>query len=362
MWPIKNKLTFIISYGDNAKAILDSIRRLEHNQSIVLLFNRPSKQEWQPYKTGKVESSSLLDCIKSAYHLSTSRKIVVDNYVGILSQMKLKPGVECIQVWHSVGAIKRFGLLADTTHTRGELALKRFKAVYRNFTKIIVASDKMADVFAGAFGATKDRFLPLGIPRTDLFFKTDQIAKIKQDFYNDYPELTSKKLILYAPTFREKEVKQFQFKLDVSLMAKQLGEDYALLIKLHPAIPFPDEVGRAVEGFAYDLSQHKNVNHLLVLADLVVTDYSSIIFEAALLKKPYLLYAYDKHEYEQTPGFIAPLETLTISPLARTTDDVIRQIQLQAFDEGRLKQIATEWNTYSDGSASLRVARYLTQN
>ncbi|PTY81169.1 CDP-glycerol glycerophosphotransferase family protein, partial [Heyndrickxia sporothermodurans] len=206
--------------------------------------------------------------IRSIFHIATSRYIIIDNYFGFLSTIHFKKNVECIQLWHAVGAFKKFGLKDHTFEDRPISDKKRILKVYKQFHKIVVGSDKMAAIFMAAFNVDRKNILPTGIPRTDLFFDDMKKRTIAFDWLKDYPTLENKKIIMYAPTFRDNELKNFKLHLDLFLLQKKLGEEYAIILKLHPAISNEKNYVEKYPGFVYDFSSYKDVNKLLIITDI----------------------------------------------------------------------------------------------
>ncbi|MBO1912080.1 CDP-glycerol glycerophosphotransferase family protein, partial [Microvirga sp. 3-52] len=167
---------------------------------------------------------------------ATARHVFVDNYFAFLSVMNFKTGVECIQLWHAAGAVKRFGMEDPTFYDRTVSAQKRFKKVYARFDKVVVGSDAMIPVFKKAFNIKDEQFLKTGIPRTDFFFDEAAKSTAISEVYAAYPEIASKKVILYAPTFRRDELEGQEIGLEVEKMTAELGPEYLLLIRMHPAV------------------------------------------------------------------------------------------------------------------------------
>src|SRR5699024_10134934 len=124
---------------------------------------------------------------------------------------------------------------------------------------------------------------------------------VKNFLQTEFPIFKEKKVILYAPTYRDNELDMKSVQLDLKKMYKSLKYDYVLILKLHPAVNGTFE--NKYPGFVYNLSSYPNINHLLVISDLLVTDYSSIPVEFSLLNKPMIFYAYDLDDYAASTGF-----------------------------------------------------------
>lgn len=353
LFPQKNKTVFVSSFGDNIFFVLEEVRKTD--SEIVFLSTNSSKNSAMhvDYPILKFNEKHVLDWIKSIYHIATAKIIFIDNYYGFLAATNFKKNVICVQLWHAAGAIKQFALKDPSNRQRSHRANARFQKVYNRFDKIVVGSEKMADIMKTSFGANDDRILRTGIPRTDFFYDIEKVAKAKQQLYDSIPTAKQKKVILYAPTFRENQSQLTKFHLDLNRMFEELKDDYILLVRAHPSVKmsFVD----AFPGFLYDVSQIGHVNEILTITDILITDYSSIPFEFSLLKKPMYFFPYDLFEYMEERGFYEPYESLVPGPIAFETKELIRMIKENAYSPERLEQFQQQWNTYSTGDASYQL-------
>src|SRR5699024_8982588 len=247
--------------------------------------------------------------------------VFVDNYYHFLAVTDFHPHVECVQLWHAAGAIKQFGLKDHKVNKESAYARKRFRRVYDRFSHVVVGSEKMADVFQESFGLSNEQMLKTGVPRTDFFYDNDEINYVKHLMYMEFPIFKQKKVILYAPTYRDGEFNVSTLHLDIKKMYDQLKYDYVLLLKLHPAVNGTFE--NKHPGFAFNMSNYPNVNHLLTIADVLVTDYSSVPFEYSILRKPMIFYPYDLDVYEKVRGLQDSYEQFVPGPVVAHTEELI---------------------------------------
>jgi len=355
----KEKTIFITYFGCNASYVVKALE--EHtNQEIIIITN---KNTFVPFYESKrktvigLSSFHLIKWVRFIYHLATSKTIMVDNYYGFLAATPFKEGTRCIQLWHAAGAIKTFGFEDESVRNRSKGAVRRFNKVYDRFSHVVVGSDEMADIFNRSFGVEPNRIVKTGVPRTDLFFNEEAQKEIKEKLYGVFPILRDKKVILYAPTFRDNHEKEGQYPLDAETLLHALGSDYILMIKNHPVITHtPSE---HLEGSVINVSNYKDVNHLLLLTDILITDYSSIPFEFSLMEKPMIFYAYDLKEYTQIRGIQGEYRDIVPGPIARNTEDIIKYIQENSFDEITIKNYKNKWNKYSTGQSSVNLIKKL---
>ncbi|MBH0350678.1 teichoic acid biosynthesis protein B [Bacillus thuringiensis] len=360
--PLKNKVTFIMSYGENLIFIYEEMKRQNIDCEVVFLYKSTCKYEVKNYPDVKAvafETKNIIQTIKAIYHLATSRYVIIDNYFGSLSTIRFKKRVECIQIWHAAGAFKKFGLLAPAFKKRNKYAQNRFLRVYKNFHKIVVGSDALAEIYMQAFDMTEKNILRTGIPRTDLFFNEEKKQNLIPSFWHRNPDLKEKKVLLYAPTFRDKELNDFELHLDVDALYEVLKDEYILIIKLHPAIRNNLQYKESYKGFLYDYSSYPNINDLFLVTDILITDYSSVPFEFCLLNKPMIFFAYDLKRYGKKRGIIGDYISDIPGPIAYNSSEIIAAIQGDLFDEKKIGEFKKKWNQYSQGNSSSNLVDYL---
>jgi teichoic acid glycerol-phosphate primase len=361
LFPIKNKIVFVASFKDNNLYIYRKLNDKQFPGEVVFLckescFQSIKKKTSVPIYV--IEAGNIIHELKAAYHLMTAKTIIVDNYYGFLSVAKFKKGVECIQIWHAAGAIKNFGLLDPTVEQRPKRAQKRIKKVYQNFHKVVVGSDVFADIFKKALNVKEEQLLRFGYPRTDFFYNQTAQEKKRKQFYQKYPQFKNKKIILYAPTYRPNP-EDNQLKLDIDQLYKSLKDEYVLFIRLHPSVSISEINYFVYQDFVFDFSKKVSINDLIVVSDLLITDYSSIPFEYAILEKPMIFYPYDLEKYQENPGIWAKYEDIVPGPVAFLTKDILRYIKFKEFDYEKYRAFKEKWNKYSKGSSSENIVYYL---
>lgn len=232
---LKNKTTFVVSFGDNIEFILQEMNTLNINDQIVILKTENCNIDFSRFDVTVLTFHPLyvFSYIRAIFHLATSRFVFVDNYFGFLAATTFHPEVKCIQLWHASGALKQFGLQDKTNQFRSPKAMNRFREVYERFEYVIVGSEKMEHIFQESFALPAERFLRTGIPKTDFFFREDKIIDAKERITQNFPDSTYKKVILYAPTYRDDELMIANLALDLQKMYDALKDDYILFIRLH---------------------------------------------------------------------------------------------------------------------------------
>lgn len=297
---------------------------------------------------------SIKDKINLVYYISTSKYILLDDYYPQIYKFKIKKRIEVIQLWHATGAFKTFGF--SRMGKRGGPSIKSKN--HRNYTKAIVSSSAITKHYAEAFGISEHRVIPTGIPRTDIFFDEKYKQKKINQLYSKYPLIKEKKVIMFAPTFRGDGQKSAYYnfdKLDIDKMYDKLSDDYIIIMKLHPFILNIPKICEKHKEFIIDVSNEREINDLLFVTDILITDYSSVCFEYALLNRPMIFFAYDLEEYIASRDFYYPYESFVPGPIAKTTEDIIEIIQNNDFEQEKLQEFRTKFFEHLDGKSTKRV-------
>lgn len=265
----------------------------------------------------------LVHMIKSCYFLATSRYFIIDDYYFPVYVINPRKNMDIIQLWHSSGAFKKFGLSTiGKEFGPSESYLKHVK-IHGNYSKAYVSSKEVVPYFSEAFGMEPDKIKPLGIPRTDYFYQQPLLDSTRENFYRRYSSLRDKKIILYAPTFRGKSHYQDSFALpfDVQKMKVDLQDDYALVVHLHPYM----NAKINQDDFVYTIDDF-SIMELLGLTDILITDYSTVFFDYSLLDRPIIFYSYDLEEYKRERDFYYAYEDIIPGPIVISTEELIDTI------------------------------------
>lgn len=361
--PPKNKVTFVVDFAGNPTYVIREMIRDNFSGEIVILckpaIHNTLQKRFVDITLIPFETLNIISWVRAIRHLATSKIIIVDNYFAFLSAVNFKQGVECIQIWHAAGALKTFGLKDRSVIYRNEIAKQRFRKVYQKFDKVIVGSDAMADVFMDAFDVSPQCILRTGIPRTDFFYNLEKIEAAQDSFYKKYPILKEKKVILYAPTFRDYEFDISKTHLDIGAMYQELNDEYVLIIKLHPTVKINTNLESLYPNFLYDFSYLRGINRLLTLVDFLITDYSSIPFEFAFLKKPMIFFPPDLKTYQRDRGTIPNYLQEIPGPKCFDTNELIQVIKENQFDIKLIHDFSIKWNRYSNGTSSKKLEQYI---
>ncbi len=331
--PLRNVVLFYTVRADgklleNAKAVYDSL----DEKKIIFAHKLPHSVKIKPL----------------AYlYLMTSKVIVTDDYVRYMRVIKLRKGQKLVQIWHACGAFKKFGLDAPS-----QLTPEEEKATHSQYSAVVVTAEKCRESYAGAFGINKEICLPLGLPRTDSLIKS--APEMCENIFNKYPDLRGKKIYLYCPTFREEDGKRTEYNphIDWSELSKSMHVNEVFIIRRHPLMDYRFENGEYPN--ILDLSSDSTLA-LTAASDVIITDYSSVIYDAVLLDVPAVFYCPDYKKYER--GFYLDFPDGLPGEMVTNASDLLDCIRKtdENHPEGKIAKFRNEQLSACDGNAAERV-------
>lgn len=299
--------------------------------------------------------------VKYPYELATSAYVFQDNIFLPIAFLKFRKKVKVVQLWHGTGTIKKFG--QDVNIGR----LKELERLANNSITHLVINSERWNSYARIFSVTNDKLQVLGMPRTDLFFSEDKKEQIEELFFMENPNLIGKKIILYAPTFRDDRLGKQTLQLDIELWLEKMPEDTILGLRLHPFVAENFQyVGKGSERIV-DFSHYANLNTLLFISSGLITDYSSIVFEYVLLDKPMYFYAYDLEEFSDNGrGFYEEYEEYVPGVVVRSTKELVdkmleyeHNLERREYWKEKRKKFKEENYCYFDGNSTKRLVKLL---
>ena len=288
---------------------------------------------------------------------ATAKALFLTDYFFPAYACKPREGQSVVQLWHGCGAFKKWGY--STAEKKWGASKKELDLypIHNTYTHICVSSPKVGFAYAEAFGCSEDAVMPLGAPRTDVYFDKSFVEDCRKEICEKFPEIGGRKIILYAPTFRGNSIGKSYMKnmMDIEKMGRRLGNDYVLLIKQHPLTADAFKITNS--GFAFDISRDVAIETALCAADLVITDYSSLIFEYALLERPMIFFAYDLEEYEDARSFYFGYDGFVPGEIVNNTEEIISEIKrLETnFDVERIRRFRQDYMSACDGNSTKRI-------
>ena len=342
----EKKILLIMTHDDSDDGNVGSTYRYFQQRDPDLIFKKVNRKNYNFKLNKNLLKNIFYMFVTVPYHISTSGTIFMDNVFLPFSSIKIKDHTRLVQLWHGTGTIKKFGLDYEDGWIK-----KLGIATNKNTTHFIVGSSWMKEIYKTAFEADEDKVFNIGCPRTDIFFNKQTLQERRDEFYNNYPDLIDKKIILYAPTFRDNENQSNDFMnhLDISKIISILDDSYILGLRFHPTIAnnfnFNKDMPISYHSKIYDFSYYNKLNTLLISCDILITDYSSIIYEYALTKKPMIFYPYDLDEFEKSGrGFYGDYRFTVPGPVAIETDEIVKIIRKESNSD--IYNINEFLNTY----------------
>lgn len=309
------------------------------------------------------------DLVFQKYYARAKTTFLYDYYLPAYAN-RVKKGNRLVQLWHGCGAFKKFGYSTkDSSWGLGENLLDKYN-VHQNYTDAITSSSYVIPKYAEAFNTKSEIMKAVGIPRTDVYFDSEFVQGQKMVLLNKYPELSGKKLILYAPTFRGDSFRDSynEKAIDFIKFKNAFSKDYALLLKLHPhvskSLTFSDEEKKELSGFLFDISKTVLIDTALCSADILIADYSSLIFEYALLKRPMVFFSYDLERYNNERSFYYDYKSFVPGEIAKSTDELISALKRaeESYDINSLSQFNEKFMSSCDGNSTQRVFDMFIKN
>ena len=311
--PLKRNLVMFESYwgmsaGCNPKAIYDYIDQQHPEYDCVWSVRDERIPVGGHAKV--VEQNSL------PFYYALARSKYLINNVNFCDEYIKRPGQIEVQTMHGT-PLKTLGLDVKDEFPDEETR-RLFLRRCARWNYLIVQSPRAEEITKRCYAYTKD-FLRTGYPRNDELLRrnTPEVQRQIKERLGVDPD---KKLVLYVPTWRVRG--RFDLELDLASLAKRLGDEYTFALRRH-YFAVPGFTRRDLMGPAADFTYEKSIDDLYLAADVVITDYSSVMFDYALLDRPMLFYVYDLEAYrDELRGFNIDLESESPGPLLRTTDEV----------------------------------------
>lgn len=333
--PVKSNRVAIVSYFNNDYGLeFTNLKELLDDANIEV---KSSLQHFDSNWLGKLRY--LMEFIHQTYLFNTSAVILLDGNNLVHTTIHKKSNVRVIQLWHALGAIKQFG-----TNTKRRYPIKGYDA-------LIVSSDYFRKIFADSLNTKLSHTLALGFSKSDYLFDKDYQTSRIEAFEKDYPDFKGKKIILYAPTFRGDGIEDMHNDLsDIEQLSEQLDNKYQIIVKLHPLVKHQIDNDKIIDVSNHDLYQ------LLFVSDIVISDYSALIFDAMILHKKVLLHLYDLDKYCANRGLSINISDIKLQKSYNIKDlyyniNNLKKIDYDKFNRKYLNMI--------DGHSSERIVEYI---
>ncbi|MCQ6276851.1 CDP-glycerol glycerophosphotransferase family protein [Bacillus sp. V3B] len=341
-------------YADSPRNIYEEIVERKLPYKMVWVTNKNIR--FNDPKTKKIKRLSP----QYYYYLARARYWI--NNQNFPTYIQKRKGTTYIQTWHGT-PLKKMLFDIENIQGRDETYLERVHSATENWDYLISPSEYASKAFRSAF-QYKGEILEVGYPRNDIFYNQDH-TKIIQRIKKQIKVPDDKKIILYAPTFRDNETTgknkfQFHLNMDLNKMKQELGNEYILLMRMHVVISNKLNIPDDLKDFVYNVSSYPDIQELYLLSDILMTDYSSVMFDFANTAKPLLFFTYDLEQYKNDiRGFYMDFEQEAPGPFLFETEDIIKAVKnigdIQFEYKDKYKNFRDKYCSLEDGNASKRI-------
>ena len=332
--PVKNKITLISRQADTPsidfELLKKGIKKAHPDFDVVMLckmFNGGIGRK----------ISYAFHFFTQMYHMATSRAVILDSYCILASVLKHRSSLLIIQMWHSVGTMKQFGYSILDKPEGSSSKIAHLMKMHRGYSYVLCAGDGYIDHLAQGFDVDKSIIKVLPLPRVELLQDEKYTEQKRKDIFSKYPELdpvNGRKNVVYVPTFRKEDDADFDDAVNRFAEALDPGK-YNLVVKAHPLSGYHGQKFKN-RGRFLTCDEFTSMDMLLV-ADAVVSDYSCVIYEAAVLMKPLYFYTYDYDEYMSTRDIYMDYKKEVPGPMCDDAASLVAAIDdMDAYDYDRL--------------------------
>ncbi|WP_269476868.1 CDP-glycerol glycerophosphotransferase family protein [Hominibacterium faecale] len=320
--PVKKKVTFLSRQSDHPSIdiamLADEIKRSHPDFKPIVLCRKLEKRA--PSMLGYC-----FHMLRQMYHLATSQIIILDSYAILVSILHHRESLLIVQMWHSVGTMKKFGYSILDMEEGSSSKIAHVMKMHANYDYILAASEAYKPHLAEGFHYPLSKIVTYPLPRVELLKSSRYGQVTREAIYHTYPELQKKETILYVPTFRKGEDEAFSQAV-LSLANAIDYERYNLVIKPHPLAKLELAHSKAM------IDNRFTSFEMLFISDYVISDFSCIIYEAAVLQRPIYLYTYDYEHYLQTRDIYMDYKAEMPGPICNTAAEVARAIRHHSCD------------------------------
>ncbi|WP_173472726.1 CDP-glycerol glycerophosphotransferase family protein [Eubacterium ruminantium] len=364
-----HKKNYKSGHSPNILLMSDQSEHMGSNMSA--LKDRLISRGYKPYEALRAITTkhySFMHWIKTLKSIARADYIFLDDHSQTTDWLKIK-GAVITQLWHAGAGFKatgyaRFGMPASPAPYSG----------HRQYTYGIAGSLKIRHFFSEVWGINDEMVLPTGMPRIDVFLNENHISKAKTLLYKkladstglDITTLHDKKIMLFAPTYRGENKRHAYYPYDKlnfdDLYKLCKNKNYIVIFKMHPFVETPVPIPAGYKDLMIDMTSYENINDLFYITDLLITDYSSNIYEFSLMKKPMLFYSFDIKEYSKERGFHRDYLSNVPGKVVESFSDLLKAISDENFQFEKVSEYIDNNFEYIDAHACDRIIDIIIEN
>jgi CDP-ribitol ribitolphosphotransferase len=342
LFPTKDKIVMISrqtnSPSDDFKLLESEIKSHKKYEVVILCKKLVGKEE----ANAKELFLYFFHMLKQMRHIATSKLVILDSYCICISILKHKKNLKVLQMWHSVGTMKKFGYDILDQDEGNSSKMAKVLRMHKGYDAILCAGEGYRHDLARQFDYPEDYIKIIPLPRMDLLADKKRVNSIKDKIYNKYPELKKKKNIVYVPTFRKNET---EFEKYTNILCDLIDYDkYNFILKAHPLSNIT--VNNKNVLFDKDFSSIEMIH----IADYVITDYSCILYEAGFLNKPLYFYAFDYDSYNKNRSLNVDYFKDLPGTVTKDAKEIVKAIEKDNYDYNELNKFIKKYIDYNGNS------------
>ena len=275
--------------------------------------------------------------IRQLYHVPTSEMVMLDTYCIVVSLLNQRKNLKVIQMWHALGAMKKFGYSILDKGEGTKKSVAEAMRMHRNYTYVFSSSEFCSRFFAEAFNVSMDKMVVMPLPRLDLLADEKYVGDVKRRIKERYPRLGSagRKTIIYAPTFRKEGggFEEEELRMAALRLAEAVDyERYDLVMKFHPLSGI-----RITHEHAIQDTEFATIDFCHA-ADIVILDYSAVVFEVAMLGKPMFFYTFDYESYMANRDVYIDFKKYVPGEISEDAEELMAMIESDRTDTEKIEQ------------------------
>ena len=303
-------------------------------------------------KMSRRESMQFMKGFMKEY--SAAGYVFICSYFLPVSSCDKRPETKVIQLWHSGGLMKKMGY-----DTKDDIPKYYKGVVTKNYDLVTVSAPICAPVWESALRLPKGTAKPLGLARTDIYYNEEWKKTNRDRFYELCPEAKGKKIVLYAPSFsgNASDPQCVGIESGIEKLFEELKDEYYLVVRLHPHLK--KKYSRFWKSAA---ARELPTEKLLPVADIMITDYSSVLFDYSIYRKPFVLFCPDIEAYEKSRGFYADIKSFP-APIAKNRNELEKVFRDKLYDNYSKEQLEDFFKEYMgscDGHSAERILSELS--
>lgn len=293
-------------------------------------------------RNSAVKKYSKLSTARMTLQVAKASIILVDDHVPLFDRLMLDKDTRLIQIWHAGAGFKGVG------YSRwGHFGCPGVFSCHRQYTYCLSGSKAISHFFSEQFGILDEQIIPTGMPRMDAYMDPVHREETCRMLYERYPQFKDRHVVLFAPTYRGQTRKNAYYPYQLidfeGLYRYCLEKDAVILFKMHPWVASEVPIKEAYQDRFFNLNDYPSINDLFYITDLLITDYSSSMYEFLLMNKPMLFFPFDKNQYATSRGFHRDYDSNVPGKICKTFDELLRAMNAEEYEFEKVGQMLAQY-------------------